>query len=103
AAASTARPVTAEARAARPEPDNAALAAMLALVLAGAALRFQGLDWDAGQLLHPDERNIATAAARLAWPDRLVPDFHAYNGLSLYLPRLLAELIALCGGRPGDD
>ncbi|MGE4245734.1 MAG: glycosyltransferase family 39 protein, partial [Parvibaculaceae bacterium] len=87
----------------KPEKDRNASLAMLVLVLAGALLRFQGLDWDVGLFFHPDERNIATAAARLAWPDHLVPDFHAYNGLSLYLPRMLAELVAIAGGRPGND
>ncbi len=65
-----------------------------ALVALGAALRFQGLSWDHGLMLHPDERNLVWAGLALAWPDRLVPDFHAYNGLSVYPPRLLAALLA---------
>lgn len=76
--------------------------AWLVIVLA-AVLRLQGLDWDQGLLLHPDERNIATAAARLAFPDKLIPEFHAYNGLSLYLPRLLAEALLPWNGRSEVD
>jgi hypothetical protein len=77
-------------------------AAWLVILLA-AGIRLQGMNWDAGLLLHPDERNIATAATRLAFPDALVPQFHAYNGLSLYLPRLLAEIWSLWNGRSGAD
>lgn len=73
------------------------------IIALGAVLRLQGLDWDQGLLLHPDERNIATAAARLVFPDRLIPDFHAYNGLSLYLPRLLAEILSPWSSIKGAD
>ena len=59
-------------------------------VLAGAVLRFQGLGWDGWHQFHPDERNLADAARALSFPDALLPGFHAYNGLALYLPRALA-------------
>jgi 4-amino-4-deoxy-L-arabinose transferase-like glycosyltransferase len=73
------------------------------LIVLGAVLRFQGLDWGRGMVLNPDERNIASAAALLTYPHALVPQFHAYNGLALYLPRLLAELISPLTGRSGTD
>lgn len=73
------------------------------VIVLGAVLRLQGLGWDQGLLLHPDERNVAAGAARLGFPDRLVPEFHAYNGLSLYLPRLLAEVLSPWSGRAGSD
>lgn len=73
------------------------------VIAIGAVLRFQGLDWDQGLMLNPDERNIATAAASLAFPSEMIPRFHAYNGLALYLPRLLAELISPWTGRSGSD
>lgn len=76
------------------EPEALFLAGILAVAI---VVRFQGLNWDHGLMLHPDERNLATAAARLSYPDALIPDFHAYNGLSVYLPRLLAELLASLG------
>ncbi len=63
----------------------------------GVALRVLGLDWDHGLLFNPDEGNIGRAAAQLRFPDRLVSDFSAYNGLALYLPRLLAEFLSLFG------
>jgi len=69
----------------------------------GVVLRLQGLDWDAGQLFNPDEFNLASGAALLAFPDKLVPQFHAYNGLSLYLVRILSEALSLFNGRPGSD
>ncbi len=73
------------------------------VIALGVVLRVQGLGWDQGLLLNPDERNIGTAAARLAFPDHLVPDFNAYNGLALYLARLLAWLISPFTGTPGTD
>lgn len=66
----------------------------------GVALRFIGLNWDSGLIFNPDEGNIGRAAAALSFPDRLVSDFSAYNGLALYLPRLLSELLAYFGFGP---
>jgi hypothetical protein len=74
-------------------PAMAARVLLAAILIIAVLARFRGLSWDAGLMLHPDERNLASAAARLAYPDGLVPDFHAYNGLALYLPRLLAEAL----------
>lgn len=73
------------------------------LIAVGAVLRFQGLQWDQLLLFNPDERNIAMAAAQLSFPDGIIAHFHAYNGLALYLPRLLAELLAPWTGRDGAD
>lgn len=75
----------------------------LFILAIGVILRVQGLDWDMGQLFNPDEFNLASGAAALAWPHGLVPRFHAYNGLALYLPRLLAEALSPFTGRPGTD
>lgn len=73
------------------------------VVALGAVLRVQGLGWDHGLILNPDERNIITAAARLSYPDHLVSDFSAYNGLALYLPRFFAALISPFTGTQGSD
>ncbi|MCX7288311.1 MAG: hypothetical protein NTW20_12365 [Rhodobacterales bacterium] len=59
------------------------------LILAALILRLQGLNWDAGRGLHPDEGNLVRAATSLGW-GKLVPDFHAYNDLALWLPKLAA-------------
>lgn len=75
----------------------------LFILAIGVILRLQGLDWDAGNIFNPDEYNLARGASMLAFPDHLVPQFHAYNGLSLYLPRVLAEGLSLFTGRPGSD
>lgn len=64
--------------------------ALIGLVLAGAALRLTGLNWDEGRGLHPDEGNLVRAALTLGIEGRLIPDFHAYNDLALWLPRLLS-------------
>lgn len=53
-------------------------------------MRISGLGWDVYTGLHPDEGNLVRASAALAWPGRLVPEFHAYNGLAVWLPRLVA-------------
>ncbi|NGM46205.1 hypothetical protein G5B31_11735 [Rhodobacter sp. SGA-6-6] len=60
-----------------------------ALLLAALVLRLQGLDWDQGRGLHPDEGNLVRAAAALG-PGRWIPAFHAYNDLALWLPKLAA-------------
>ncbi|HEY7368750.1 MAG TPA: DUF2298 domain-containing protein, partial [Thermoanaerobaculia bacterium] len=38
---------------------------LIAILLAGAAFRFQGLNWDSGQHLHPDERFISMVEEQL--------------------------------------
>lgn len=67
------------------------------ILVLGVALRFLGLNWDSGLIFNPDEGNIGRAAAALSFPGHLVSDFSAYNGLALYAPRLLAELLGLLG------
>ena len=80
-------------------------ALLLALILAaGAALRLYGLDWDGGQWLHPDERQIYFVALGLNWPSSLAealspgsplnPHLFAYGSLPIYLLRLVAGLLA---------
>jgi len=64
---------------------------LLALVICLAfILRVQGMDWDAWYGFHPDEDNLVRAALTLSFPNAMISDFHAYNGLSVALPRLLA-------------
>ena len=60
-----------------------------ALLCAALVLRLLGLDWDEGRALHPDEGNLVRAAAALGW-GQLIPAFHAYNDLALWLPKLAA-------------
>ena len=62
---------------------------LLLLLLTALVLRLQGLDWDQGRGLHPDEGNLVRAAAGLG-PGRWIPEFHAYNDLALWLPKLVA-------------
>lgn len=67
----------------------------LALFLSlGTYLRFFNLDWDQGHSHHPDERNIASAVARISFFDNLNPEFFAYNGLPIYLYRATGEVVA---------
>jgi hypothetical protein len=85
----------------------------LALLLAAAlALRLNGLNWDGGHWLHPDERQIYFLALDLAWPaslgEALSPDsplnpgFFAYGSLPIYLLRTAAGLAGLAWPAPSD-
>jgi hypothetical protein len=78
---------------------------LLALILAaGGALRLYGLNWDGGQWLHPDERQIYFVTLGLGWPHSLAqalspdsplnPHFFAYGSLPLYLLKIIASLLA---------
>jgi hypothetical protein len=78
----------------------------LGLILAvGTALRLYGLQWDDGQWLHPDERQIFFTVLDLDWPHTLEeallpssplnPRFFAYGSLPIYLLKLTAELARL--------
>lgn len=69
--------------------------ALFALIALGAVLRLIGLNWDEGRGLHPDEGNLVRAAMTLGVDGRWIPDFHAYNDLALWLPRLLS--LPVCG------
>ena len=64
--------------------------ALWLLVALGLALRLFGLNWDGGRGLHPDEGNLVRAALSLGVDGRILPEFHAYNDLALWLPRLLS-------------
>jgi hypothetical protein len=83
---------------------NAGEALFLVLILAvGATLRFYGLNWDEGQWLHPDERQIYFLVMKLAWPGSLTealspasalnPGFFAYGSLPVYLLKLVVALL----------
>ncbi|MGE5412788.1 MAG: DUF2298 domain-containing protein, partial [Syntrophomonadaceae bacterium] len=92
-----------------------ARAILLALVACGAILRFQGLNWDDGHHLHPDERFISMVEEKLAFPKSAAEYFDArrspldpYNrgeGSFVYgtLPMVAAKAIGLLFGRRGYD
>jgi hypothetical protein len=77
---------------------------LVLILVAAAALRFYGLNWDDGHWLHPDERKIYFVVMDLAWPrslgEALSPDsplnpgFFAYGSLPIYLLKLVASLLA---------
>jgi len=73
--------------------------ALIALICLGAVLRLIGLDWDDGRGLHPDEGNLIRGALTLGVNGRMLPEFHAYNDLALWLPRLLS--LPLCTPEDG--
>ncbi|MGE5277260.1 MAG: DUF2298 domain-containing protein [Acidobacteriota bacterium] len=51
-----------------PLPRPTARALLCLILLAGAFFRFQGLDWDEGHHLHPDERFISMVEEHLLFP-----------------------------------
>lgn len=95
---------------------------LIGILVLGAALRLLGIDWDAGQHLHPDERFITGVAAAVRWPtpsqwfdsrspmnpNALANTSYVYGTFALFVVRALAELIQraaellLAPGSPGD-
>ena len=92
-----------------------ARAILFLLLAAGAVLRFQGLNWDDGHHLHPDERFISMVEEKLAFPKSAADYFDAkrstldpYNrgeGSFVYgtLPMVAAKAVAPLFGRRGYD
>ena len=92
-----------------------ARAIFLGLLLVGGILRFQGLNWDAGHHLHPDERFISMVEEKIAFPksageyfDSARSSLNPYNkgeGSFVYgtLPMVLAKAVASARGRKGYD
>jgi YYY domain-containing protein len=92
-----------------------ARAILLGLLLAGGILRFQGLNWDDGHHLHPDERFISMVEEKLAFPKTAAEYFDSrhsslnpYNrgeGSFVYgtLPMTMARTVAPLFGRRGYD
>ncbi len=86
---------------------------LAAIALLSLIPRLYGLNWDANNHLHPDEREIIFRATALAWPHSLGeffstasplnPHFFAYGSFPLYLlagvTHLLAWITSLTGGR----
>ncbi len=81
---------------------------LLLILLVGAILRFQGLNWDENQHLHPDERFLTMVAAGMQWPEDYKQYFDPMNSpLSPYsqgehihyvygtLPLLIVKKISL--------
>ena len=78
------------------------------LIIAGLALRLQGLDWDAGHLFHPDERAILMKVVGdislplpvdwgklLTVSSPLNPHWFNYGTFPLYLLKLVGHLASL--------
>src|SRR3989440_7292556 len=74
------------------------------IALLGFALRLYGLNWDAGNSFHPDERQILFHVTTLSWPTSfaqfldpvhspLNPHFFAYGSFPLYLLATLGSIL----------
>lgn len=85
------------------------------IVVLGAALRFTGLDWDAGQHLHPDERFLTMVENSLQWPSSLgqywdtaqnpLNPYNYEHGTYVYglSPVVLAKFLGQVTGYTGYD
>jgi len=92
-----------------------ARAILLGLLLVGGFFRFQGLAWDDGHHLHPDERFISMVEEKIAFPksagayfDSSRSSLNPYNkgeGSFVYgsLPMVLAKAVAPLFGKRGYD
>ncbi len=78
--------------------------ALWGIVLLALVLRFYGLNWDAGNSFHPDERQIMFHVTVLAWPTSMAqfldpvhsplnPHFFAYGSFPLYLLASLGNIL----------
>ncbi len=78
--------------------------ALCAIVLLSLLLRLYGLNWDAGNSFHPDERQIMFHVTVLTWPKSIAqfldpvnsplnPHFFAYGSFPLYLLASLGNLL----------
>lgn len=68
---------------------------LLTITAAGVLLRFTNLNWDQGGRLHPDEALIINGAMAVRFFSQLSPGFHDYNGLSVYLLKLVSLGVSL--------
>jgi hypothetical protein len=71
--------------------------AIAVAVIFGAWLRFRGLDWDHGFFMHPDELHLIYGSAGLHFSWGADPKVYTYNGLALFLPRLVTAIQFLFG------
>lgn len=86
---------------------------LLTIIIFGAIFRFIGINWDQGQMLHPDERFLVMVTYDLDWPKSasqyfntnqspLNPnnrgyDFFVYGTLPIFLTKGLANIFNLAG------
>lgn len=77
---------------------------LLGLVMLGCGLRLYGLNWDAGNSFHPDERQILFHVTALGWPKSwaefvnpahspLNPQFFAYGSFPIYLLAVIGRVL----------
>jgi YYY domain-containing protein len=83
------------------------LAVLVAILLVASYLRFDGLNWDEGQYIHPDEGHMRNTLSLIRWPDDLSRYFdthtsplnvrnvegrrYSYGTLPLFVARAAAE------------
>ena len=70
------------------------------ILLIAAVLRFYNVNWDNGNLFHPDERNIANAVSTINLFTQMDPKFYAYGGFLIYLYKFTAEILVVIFSNP---
>jgi len=68
---------------------------IISILVLAAFVRFGGLTWCFPYTPHPDEWNMAAAASRLSWEEKLNPHFFAYGQFPLYLTYFSATVYNL--------
>lgn len=68
--------------------------AITGILIIAAILRFSGYNWDGLYSLHPDERSIVFAIAKIDFlKGQLDPDFFAYGTLPIYLIKIISDFL----------
>ncbi len=63
---------------------------LILVLVAAAALRLYGINWDQGFHLHPDERMLIMVTEKINLFTNLNPDFFNYGSLPIYLLRIIS-------------
>jgi len=69
-------------------------ALFISIVGIAAILRFTNLNWDDGNRIHPDEALIVNGAMKVRFFSDINPEFHDYNGLSVYVLRAVTQVVS---------
>ena len=63
------------------------------LLLVSFIIRILGINWDAGNHLHPDERMLMMVADKIHFFDNLNPEFFNYGSLPIYILKGIGQII----------
>lgn len=70
------------------------------LSFVGGFFHFYNLNWGSPYFFHPDERNIASSAVQLNFPNQMNPHFFAYGSFPIYLIYFTSYILNLLTKSP---